>query len=133
MLSRFGTVHSTVDSILEIPTDPVADGIGKLISWGWEWEWLDGNGGGEKSTFSHFQSEEEKQPVGCATSASPGTSADSDTLDCHSPPAKKRRVFDFTDLCSPDDDRQQSRNERDRICQPEWEWERETKKSFNVD
>ena len=35
-----------------------------------------------------------------ATSASPGTSVDSDTLDCHSPPAKKRRVFDFNDLAT---------------------------------
>ena len=33
------------------------------------------------------------------------------TLDCHSPPAKKRRVFDFKDLCGPEDDQQQSRNE----------------------
>ena len=46
-----------------------------------------------------------------ATSASPETSADSDTLDCHSPPAKKRRVFDFNDLCDPEDDQQQSRSE----------------------
>jgi len=59
-----------------------------------------------------------------ATSASLGTLADSDTLDCHSPPAKKRRVFDFKDLCDPEDDQQQSRNEL-AICQPEWEWERE--------
>ena len=44
-------------------------------------------------------------------SASPGTSADSDTVDCYSPPAKKRRVFDFKDLCDPEDDQQQSRNE----------------------
>jgi len=55
--------------------------------------------GNKNSTFSHFQSEEEKQPVSGATSASSGTSADSDTLDCHSPPAKKRRLFDFKDLC----------------------------------
>jgi len=46
-----------------------------------------------------------------ATSASPGTSTDSGTLDCHSPPAKKHRVFDFKDLCDPEDDQQQSRNE----------------------
>jgi len=46
-----------------------------------------------------------------ATPASPGTSADSDTLECHSPPAKKHRVFDFNDLCGPEDDHQQSRNE----------------------
>jgi len=66
----------------------------------------------ENSTFSHFlQSEEEKQPVSGGTSASPGTSADSDTLDCHSPPAKKRRVFDFNDLCDPEDDQQQSCSE----------------------
>jgi len=77
-----------------------------------------------KSTFSHFQSEEEKQPVSGATSASQGTSADSDTLDCHSPPAKKRRVFDFKDLYSSEDDQQQSRNELAE-CQPEWECERE--------
>ena len=70
-----------------------------------------GMGGNENSTFSHFQSEEENQPVSGATSASPGTSADSDTLDCHSPPAKKRRVFDVKDLCGPEDDQQQSRNE----------------------
>ena len=49
----------------------------------------------ENSTFSHLQSKEENQPVSSATSASPGTSADSDTLDCHSPSAKKRRVFDL--------------------------------------
>jgi len=30
---------------------------------------------------------------------------------CHSPPAKKRRVFDFNDLCDPEDDQQQSCNE----------------------
>jgi len=59
----------------------------------------------------HFQPEEENQPVSGATSASPGTSADSDTLDCHSPPAKKRRVFDFKGVCDPEDDQQQSRNE----------------------
>ena len=70
-----------------------------------------GMGVNENSTFSHFQSEEENQPVSGATSDSPGTSADSDTLDCHSPPAKKRRVFDFKDLCDPEDDQQQSRNE----------------------
>ena len=65
----------------------------------------------ENSTFSDFQSEEEKQPVSGATSASPGTSADSGTLDCHSPPAKKHRVFEFNDLCDPEDDQQQSRSE----------------------
>ena len=70
-----------------------------------------GMGGNENFTFSHFQSEKENQPVNGATSASPGTSADSDTLDCHSPPAKKLRVFDFKDLCGSDDDQQQSRNE----------------------
>ena len=47
-----------------------------------------GMGGNENSTCSHFQSAEEKQRVSGATSASLGTSADSDTLDCHSPPAK---------------------------------------------
>jgi len=70
-----------------------------------------GMGGNENSTFSHLQSEEENQPVSGATSASPRTSADSDTLGCHSPPAKKRRVFDFNDLCGPEDDQQQSYNE----------------------
>ena len=70
-----------------------------------------GMGVNENSTFSHLQSEEEKQPVSGATSASPGTSADSDTLDCHSSPAKKRRVFDFKDLLGPEDDHQQSQNE----------------------
>ena len=49
--------------------------------------------------------------VSDATSASPGTSAYSDALDCHSPPAKKHRVFDFKDLCDPEDDQQQNRNE----------------------
>jgi len=44
-------------------------------------------------------------------SFSAGTSADGDILDCHSPPAKERRVFDFKDLCGPEDDQQQSRNE----------------------
>ena len=34
------------------------------------------------------------------------------TFDCHSPPAaKKRRVFDFNDLCDPEDDHQQGRSE----------------------
>jgi len=70
-----------------------------------------GMGGNENSTFSHFQSEKENKPVTGATSASPGTSADSDTLDCHSPPVKKRRVFDCKDLCGREDDQQQSRNE----------------------
>ena len=51
------------------------------------------------------------QPVSGATSASPGTWADSDTLDCHRPPAKKRCVFDFKDLCDPEDEQQQDRNE----------------------
>jgi len=72
---------------------------------------LMGIGGNENSTFSHFQSEEENQPVSGATSASPGTSADSDTIDSHSRPAKKHHVFDFEDLCDPEDDQQQSRNE----------------------
>ena len=90
----------------------------------WEWESLswfhgneNGNGSGsmgmgwnENSIFSHLQSEEENLVSG-ATSASLGTSADSDILDCHSPSAKKRRVFDFEDLCDPDDDQQQSHNE----------------------
>jgi len=67
--------------------------------------------GNENSTFSHSQSEEENQPVSGATSASPGTSADSDTLDCHSPPAKKRRVFDFKQVRDPEDDQQHGRNE----------------------
>ena len=59
----------------------------------------------ENSTFSHLQSEDyENQHVSGATSASQGTSADSDTLDCHSPPAKKRRVLDFKDVCNPEDD-----------------------------
>jgi len=84
-------------------------GIAKLISR--EWEWLDGNGGNENFTFSHFQSEEENQPVSGATSASQVTSADSDTLDCHSPPGRKRRVFDCKDLCDPENDQQQSHNE----------------------
>jgi len=70
-----------------------------------------GTGGNENSTFSHFQSEEENQPVSGATSASLGTSADSDTLDCHSPPAKKCCVFDFKDFCNPEDDQQQSDDE----------------------
>ena len=67
-----------------------------------------GMGRNDNSTFSHFQTDEENQPISGATSASPGTSADSDTLDCHSPPAKKRRVFDFKDFCDPEDDHQQS-------------------------
>ena len=71
---------------------------------------LMGMGGNENSTFSHFQSEEEKQPVSGATSDSRGTLADSDTLDCHNPPAKKRRVFDFKDLCDPEDYQQQIGN-----------------------
>ena len=83
-----------------------------------------GMGSNENSTFSHLQSEEANQPVSGATSASPGTSADIDTFDCHSPPAKKRCVFDFKDLYSSEDDQQQSRNELAE-CQPEWECERE--------
>ena len=60
-----------------------------------------GMGGNENSIFSHLQSEEENEPVSGARSASPGTSADSDTLDCHdSSPAKKRHVFDFNDLAT---------------------------------
>jgi len=73
-----------------------------------------GIGGNESrmiTPISHLQSQEENQPVSDATSASPETSADSDTLDCHSLPAKKHRVFDFHDLCNPEDDQQQSRNE----------------------
>jgi len=65
-----------------------------------------GMGGNENSTFSYFQSEEENQPISGATSASPGTLADSDSLDSHSPPVKKRRVFDFKHLCDPEDDQQ---------------------------
>ena len=72
---------------------------------------LMGIGGNENSTFSHFQLEEENQPVSGATSASLGTSVDSDTLDCHSSLAKKRRVFHFKDLCDPEDDHQQGCNE----------------------
>ena len=68
-------------------------------------------GGNDNSTFSYFQSKEEKQPVSGATPASLGSSVDSDTLDCHSPPAKKRRVFDFNDPCGPQDDQQQDRSE----------------------
>ena len=67
-------------------------------------------GRNENSKFFHFQSEEENQPVSGATSASLG-SADSDILDCHIPPAKKCRVFDFKDLCDPENDQQQSCNE----------------------
>jgi len=65
-----------------------------------------GMGGNKNNTFSHFQSEEENQPVSGATSAFPWTSADSDTRDCQSPPAKKHHVFDFNDLCDPEDDQQ---------------------------
>ena len=99
----------------------------------WEWELLCllhgnrnrnenglmGMGENENSTFSHFQSEDENQPISGATSASPGISADSDTLRCHSPPAKKRRVFAT---------RRRSTAKPQltgRICQPEWKWERE--------
>jgi len=73
-----------------------------------------GMGGNENSIFSipfPVRGRELAARVSGAISASPGTSADSDTLDCHSPPAKKRRVFDFNDLCDPEDDQQQSRNE----------------------
>jgi len=95
-----------------IPWEAHGNGITKLISWEWEWEyeWLrTGMGGNENSTFSHFQPKEENQPVSGATSASLGTSADSDTLDCHySRPAKKRRVFNFKDLCDPEDDQTRS-------------------------
>ena len=85
-----------------------------------------GMGSNENPTFSHFQSEEEKQPVSGATSASTGTSADSDTLHRHSPPGKKRRVFDFKDLCDPEYDQQKSGNELAEYVNPngngkEWE------------
>ena len=76
-------------------------------------------GGNENSTFSHFQSEEENQPVSGATSASPGTSADSDTLHCHNPPAKKHRVFDFKELRESEDDQQQNRNELAEYVKPD--------------
>jgi len=87
-----------------------------------------GMGGNGSFTYSHLQPEEENQPVSGATSASPGTSADSDTLDCHMPPAKKRRVFDFKDRCDPENDQQQSRNELTEYVNPngngsEREWE----------
>jgi len=59
----------------------------------------------------HLPISSQKQSISGATSASSGTSAYSDTLDCHSPPAKKRRVFDFKLLRGPEDDQQQSRNE----------------------
>jgi len=77
----------------------------------WNGNGLMGIGGNENSTFSHFQLEEENQPVSGATSASLGTSVDSDTLDCHSSLAKKRRLFDFKALCGPEDDQQLSHNE----------------------
>ena len=73
--------------------------MGMGMAW-WEWE------GMKNSTLSHLQSQEEKQPVSGATSASPETSADSDALDCHISPAQKRVVFDFKDLCDPEDDQQ---------------------------
>jgi len=79
-------------------------------------------GGNENSTFSHFQSEEENQPVSSATSASPGTSADSDTLDCHIA-HQLRNVVSLTLRISagqnyPEDDHQQGCNELAE-CQPE--------------
>ena len=77
-----------------------------------------GMGGNENSTFSHFQWKEEKQPISGATSASPGTPADINTLDCHSPLAKKRRVFDYNDLCDAEDEQQQSRKYNWQY----WEW-----------
>jgi len=52
-------------------------GIAKVISW--KWELFDGNGRNENSTFSHLQSEEQNQWC-YSTSASPGTSVDSDNL-----------------------------------------------------
>ena len=86
--------------------------LGRMRPMGIPWEWESqsklhrngnrngngfmGTGGNENSTFSHFQSEKEKQPVSGATSASPGPLADSDILDYHSPPAKKRRVCNFS-------------------------------------
>ena len=71
-----------------------------------------GMGGNENSTFSHFQSEEENQPVSGATSASLGTSADSDTLDCHiAHQLISAMSLTFKDLCDPEDDQQQSRSE----------------------
>jgi len=56
----------------------------------------------------------------------------------HSPPAMKRRVFDFNDLCDQEDDQQQSRNELAEYVKivnlngngsggngnNQWEWER---------
>jgi len=69
--------------------------------------------------FPHSQSEEENQTVSGATSASPGTSTDSDTLDCHSPVFSTLRISE-----DPEDGQQQSCNELAE-CQPEWELERE--------
>jgi len=97
-------------------------GIAKLIFMGMGM----GMGRNENFTFSHSQSEEEKQPVGGGTSASPGTSADSDTLDCHSPPAKKHRVFDVKDLCDQKTINSKAASWQNiSSCQPEWEWERD--------
>jgi len=60
-----------------------------------------GMGWNENSTFPICSHRIEKQPVSGATSASPGTSVNSDTLDYRSPPAKKRHVFDFKDSLRP--------------------------------
>jgi len=67
-----------------------------------------GMGGNENSTFSHFQSDEEKQPVSGATLASRRTVAHS-TVVAH----QLRSVVSLTlrDLCDPEDDQQQSRSE----------------------
>ena len=84
-------------------------GTTKLISWEWEWEW---ECEGIKTLHFLISSQRKRnQPVSGATSASPGTLADSDILDYHSTQAKKRRLFDFNDLCDPEDDQQQSRKE----------------------
>ena len=71
------------------------------------------------------QSEEKNQPVSGATYQllrELRRTVTHSTVIAH--PAKKHCVFDFKDLCDPEDDQQQSCNELTE-CQPEWEWERE--------
>ena len=84
-----------------VPWNPMGMGIAELISWEWEWERLDGNGREWKLHTFPFPVRGRlaaRQWCYCYISFS-GNFSDSDTLDCHSPPAKKRPDFDFNDLC----------------------------------
>ena len=110
-------------------------GIAKLISWEWEWEWLDGNGRHENSTFSHFQSDEEKQSVVLHQLLQElRRTVTHSTVIAH-----QLRSAVSSYLCGPEDDQQQGRNElalyvnlngngRGGNGNNQWEWEGDGKK-----